>query len=240
MRIIPVLDIRHGQVVHAVAGQRDRYRPVRSRLCTDSDPCNIVQAFLDIHPFETIYIADLDAISGEKSNEECIQSLLDHFSHLNFWVDQGFKNKADILNALYNRIAHVIGSETGLSPAMLSELLDLSPQPILSLDFRDGKLSGDQTLLQAPERWPDNVIFMNLNRVGTASGFDKDLLDQIIKTAIHSHIFIGGGIRNISDIMHLSDLGTTGILTATALHTRQISSADLKTITHISAKKMPR
>ena len=39
MRVIPVLDVRHGQAVHAVAGDRDHYRPVSGASCTrGTDP----------------------------------------------------------------------------------------------------------------------------------------------------------------------------------------------------------
>ena len=240
MRIIPVIDLCRGHVAHAVAGQRDRYRPVRSQLCTDSDPCNVVQAFLDVHPFATIYIADLDAITGAGSNDRIIQQLLEHFTHLDFWIDRGMYNKPDLLKTTHPRISHVIGSETGISPLLLCELRDISPQPILSLDFRMTALSGDHSLLQHPETWPDNVILMNLDRVGTGSGFDKSLLDQIIKNTVHSRIFLGGGIRGIADMMHLRDRGIAGILIATALHTGRISSADLKAMAQIEQKKMPR
>ena len=240
MRIIPVIDLCQGQVVHAVAGQRDRYRPVRSQLCADSDPGNVVQAFLNIHPFATIYIADLDAIKGTGSNDRSIQQLLEHFTHLNFWIDRGMYNKPDLLKTTHPRISHVVGSETGFSPKLLCELRNLSPQPILSLDFRKGVLSGDHSLLQQPEAWPDNVILMNLDRVGTGSGFDTFLLDQIIKNTVHSRIFLGGGIRGIADMMHLYDRGIAGILIATALHTGRISSGDLKAMAHIDQKKMPR
>jgi phosphoribosylformimino-5-aminoimidazole carboxamide ribotide isomerase len=240
MRVIPVIDLNQGRVVHAVAGQREHYRPVSSRLCPGSDPVGIVQAFLDIYSFDTVYMADLDAIAGSKSNANCLQRLLDTFPHLNFWLDQGINNKAEVLKAMHPRIQHVIGSETGFSPALLPELLSLSPQPILSLDFREGKFLGNQDLLQQPEFWPDNIILMNLDRVGTTRGVDENLLAQILKTTVHSHVFVGGGIRDISDMQHLHALGITGILVATALHTGQITSADLKAMARVNGKKMPR
>jgi phosphoribosylformimino-5-aminoimidazole carboxamide ribotide isomerase len=233
MRIIPVIDISQGQVVHAVAGKRELYRPVCSRLSPNSDPVGIVQAFLDIYPFDTVYMADVDAIAGKRPNDVCRQRLLDAFPHLNFWLDRGIKNRAGCLKAWHPRIIHVIGSETGFNSAMLRELLDLSPQPILSLDFREGHLLGDDGLMQHPDFWPENIILMNLDRVGTASGVDESLLAVILKISGQSHVYVGGGIRNIADIQHLHASGITGILLATALHTGQITFSDLKTVTHI-------
>ena len=240
MRIIPVIDISQGQVVHAVAGQREHYRPVCSRLCPGSDPVNIVQAFLDLYSFDTVYMADLDAITGITPNNACLQKLLEDFPRLNFWLDRGMNNKSEILRDVHPRVRQVIGSETDFSPALLPELLDLSPQPILSLDIREGKLLGDQALLQQPELWPANIILINLDRVGTAKGVDEDLIARILQIAEHSLVFIGGGIRNISDMQRLHAAGITGILVATALHTGQITSAELKAMAHINGKKMPR
>jgi len=227
MRIIPVIDLCQGQVVHAVAGQRDRYRPVLSQLCPGSDPCNIVQAFLGLFPFASVYIADLDSISGGKANNGCVRRLLDCFPHLDFWLDQGLRDKIALLNAAHDRITHVIGSETGISPEQLSTLLELRPQPVLSLDFKYGSFLGDKTLLRRPDIWPGNIILMNLGRVGTASGVDETLLARILNTTEHSHVYIGGGIRDITDIQHLQTTGIAGILVATALHTGRLTAADI-------------
>ena len=240
MRVIPVIDVIQGQVVHAVAGEREHYHPVCSRLCPDSDPAGIVQAFLDLYSFDTVYMADLDAITGRTPNDACLQRLLNNFPRLNLWLDRGMHNKPEILKAMHPRIQHVVGSETGFSPALLPELLALSPQPILSLDFREGILLGEQSLLHQPRFWPDNIILMNLDRVGTTRGVDEGLLARILQITVHSHVFIGGGIRDIADMQHLHASGITGILVATALHTGQITSADLKAMAHADEKKMPR
>ena len=34
LRVIPVLDVKAGQAVHAIGGQRDHYGPVQSVSCT--------------------------------------------------------------------------------------------------------------------------------------------------------------------------------------------------------------
>ena len=38
MRVIPVIDLKGGVAVHAVRGERERYRPLRSRIADGSDP----------------------------------------------------------------------------------------------------------------------------------------------------------------------------------------------------------
>ena len=45
LRIIPVLDLQAGQVVRGIAGERQNYLPIVSRLTTSSRPLGIAQAF---------------------------------------------------------------------------------------------------------------------------------------------------------------------------------------------------
>ena len=60
--IVPVLDLKGGEVVHARAGERERYLPIRSRLAAGSAPAAVVDGLLSVAPFRRIYIADLDAL----------------------------------------------------------------------------------------------------------------------------------------------------------------------------------
>ncbi|VUT28089.1 MAG: hypothetical protein SYNGOMJ08_00650 [Candidatus Syntrophoarchaeum sp. GoM_oil] len=59
-RVIFVIDILNGIVVHAVGGEQDHYCPVHltSGLVGSSDPISVINA---VKPDET-YIADLNAI----------------------------------------------------------------------------------------------------------------------------------------------------------------------------------
>ena len=69
MRILPVMDLCGGQVVHAVRGDRARYRPLTTTLMAGSDPGAIGRALRDIFGFDSIYVADLDAIAGRAPAE---------------------------------------------------------------------------------------------------------------------------------------------------------------------------
>src|SRR5437764_1128007 len=64
MRILPVLDVMHGQVVRGVAGRRSDYRPWPSPLAGSTDPVAVARAFRDHFGAKQLYLADLDAIAG--------------------------------------------------------------------------------------------------------------------------------------------------------------------------------
>lgn len=233
MEIIPVIDIRRGQVVHAVKGQRQNYRPLQTSLCESNSPEDIVQAFISSYPFKTIYIADLDAIEGQSDNDQIIEQLHDKFQSVTFWVDQGISSTVKFKDLLSRQ--HVIGSETNISPDILNEIIISSPNIILSLDFQANTFLGVQNLLQKTSLWPGRIIIMSLARVGSDNGPDYELISSLKKTAGDRKIYVAGGVRHETDLNLLNDMGIDGVLLATALHTERITSEILKKFTKKNA-----
>jgi phosphoribosylformimino-5-aminoimidazole carboxamide ribotide isomerase len=225
MVIIPVIDISQGQVVHARQGQRDSYKPVQSQLYSGSDPVNIVRAF---HAFGIIYIADLDSIAGTGDNNRYIEDILESFKYIELWIDTGKLNQNEIINNNANRLIPVIGSEYNVSPQLLSGLIKNNSKTILSLDFMDRNLLGDSDLLKHSSTWPENIIIMNLTRVGSQLGPDTQLIKYIQELAGSRNIYTAGGTRNINDLMLLESINIKGVLLATALHERIITSKEIK------------
>jgi phosphoribosylformimino-5-aminoimidazole carboxamide ribotide isomerase len=233
MEIIPVIDVRQNQVVHAVKGQRQNYRPLQTCLCDSHSADDIVQAFIDTYPFKTIYIADLDAIQGTSNNEQLIEQILDKFQAVSFWVDQGISSVIEL--KAQSRRKHVIGSETNISPKTLNELFTLSPEIILSMDFQTKAFLGDQDLLQKTDHWPERIIIMSLSQVGSNNGPDYKLISDLQKTAGDRKIYVAGGVRHEHDLQTLNDMGIDGVLIATALHTKQITADTLLNFTQKNA-----
>src|SRR4051794_13270547 len=65
MRVVGVIDLKGGAAVHAVRGERERYRPVRSAIGgDDGDALALARGFRDALGLQEIYVADLDAIVG--------------------------------------------------------------------------------------------------------------------------------------------------------------------------------
>jgi len=233
MEIIPVIDIRQGQVVHAVKGQRQNYHPLQTSLCESNSPEDIVQAFISSYPFKTIYIADLDAIEGRTNNSKIIKQLHESFQSLTFWVDQGLSSSTDLKNQCCGE--HVIGSETKISPDMLNEIITLIPDIILSLDFQMNTFLGQENLLQSINLWPGRIIIMSLAHVGSDNGPDYELISSLKKNAGDRKIYVAGGVRHDTDLNLLNDMGISGVLIATALHTQRITSETLIKFTQNNA-----
>lgn len=222
--IIPVIDLRGGEVVHARHGQRADYRPIRSTLCEGSTPEAVVGGLLALHPFPTLYVADLDAIEETGNNEAVLRDLRVRFPALKLWVDAGFRDPGACLDWLDQGIGDlVLGSETQGDWEGLRRLM-ASPQAeriILSFDFAGDHFLGPLAGLD-PALWPARVIVMTLARVGSGEGPDLIRLRQIMAQNGGRRIYAAGGARDGRDLTQLAEAGAAGILIASALHDGRI------------------
>ena len=89
MEIIPVIDLKRGQVVRARLGRREEYRPIETPLSATSDPIDVARGLLSLFPFATLYVADLDAIQSAGSNDDAIALIRAALPDLSLWVDNG-------------------------------------------------------------------------------------------------------------------------------------------------------
>jgi phosphoribosylformimino-5-aminoimidazole carboxamide ribotide isomerase len=224
MLIIPVVDIRQGHVVHACKGMRSNYQPIQSRLTTGSDPVKIINTLLKLYPFEIFYIADLDAIENHGNNNVIIESFSAHFPATRFWIDAGITTGHTLPYHGVSGFQSVLGSENRLSYKDTSKLLAHKPEPVLSLDFSEFGLIGDQELLQRADIWPGQIIVMTMHRVGSSSGPDFERFQMIQHLAPSKSIFAAGGIRHQQDLENLEQYGAAGALVATSLHDLTITS----------------
>ncbi len=68
MHIIPVIDIRNGIAVRAVAGDRAFYKPLESRLTTSVEPAEVLKSVHAEFGCRFCYVADLDGIEHRGLN----------------------------------------------------------------------------------------------------------------------------------------------------------------------------
>ncbi len=228
MEIIPVIDIRNGVTVRAVAGRRADYAPLATPLAATSDPCDVAGGLMALHSFDAIYLADLDAIEGRGGNEEAARAIAAAISPARLWIDAGFTTlaRADSRRDAPN-MAPVIGSESLRGAESITELRD-RPDLILSLDFSAEGFLGDSRLLDDPSCWPHRVIVMTLAQVGARQGPDLARLREIVSRAGGRRVYAAGGVRGVDDLRALREAGAAGALVATALHDGRLTAADLR------------
>jgi phosphoribosylformimino-5-aminoimidazole carboxamide ribotide isomerase len=218
MDVVPVIDIKNGEVVHAQGGRRDSYRPIRTRLSASSAPADVAAGLLGLAPFRRIYIADLDAIEGGKGNAAAIEAIARAAPGVELWVDSGIGD-LEAARTWLDRWGHclVVGSESQVGVEVVRSLRE-EKRVLLSLDFRDEAFLGPERLLDEVGVWPARVIVMTLGRVGVAGGPDLERVGEIVRRARGRAVFGAGGVRDGADVGRLAAVGAAGVLVATALH----------------------
>jgi phosphoribosylformimino-5-aminoimidazole carboxamide ribotide isomerase len=227
LRIIPVLDLKGGQVVRAELGRRDQYRPIVTPLSASSDPVAVAAGLRSLHPFSAFYIADLDAIEGRSPNTDALDRLRAMPSAPELWVDSGIADEAALAAALAEpSLRPVLGSESQRHDSLLRRYRD-HPGLVLSLDFFAKGFRGPRSILEQPALWPQSVIVMTLAKVGSAAGPDFTRLQQVKARAGNRSVIAAGGVRNEADIRTLSSMGIDAALVATSLHNGTITPRQL-------------
>jgi HisA/HisF family protein len=235
--VIPVIDLKSGAVVHAVRGERERYRPLRSRLVAGSDPVQVARAVRKTFGLDELYVADLDAIAGGPPHSEVVAALA---REARVMVDAGTTEAAAVRQLLELGTARVVvGTETLADRAALERLRQRLPDAplVLSLDLRKGRvLSPDAELagLRATEALARlaqfgvrEVIVLDLARVGSGAGPDLALVRRLGARFPELELLAGGGVRDVADLRALAEAGAGGALVATALHGGAIEPGDL-------------
>ena len=100
--------------------------------------------------------------------------------------------------------------------------LDLKGDKILVKLGFDGCLSPICLLQDFKRMGVSQVIVLDLARVGSGEGVNIDFLKKVIAD-VGVDVYVGGGVRDINDLVELRNLGVSGALIATALHTGKIS-----------------
>ncbi len=230
MTLIPVIDLLKGQVVRGVQGDRQAYRPIESALCGSSDPLTVARILVDHCAARQLYVADLDALMGGGPQHDVLRELLVALAGIELWLDAGFAD-ADAASALgarlaphSERIVPVFASESLRSRAALADCRTRfgAAGAVLSLDRRDGRRLDPAGCWDAASLWPQRVIVMTLERVGSGAGPDLETVAALHRQAPATSLVGAGGVRSDDDLERGRAAGAAAWLVASALHDLQL------------------
>jgi phosphoribosylformimino-5-aminoimidazole carboxamide ribotide isomerase len=240
MRILPVLDLRAGLAVHAIAGHRAAYQPLRSILHAGPEPLGLALAYRDRLGLTELYLADLDAIAGISDHGTLFPTLTRH--GLALWVDAGLRSREGVGALIAAGVSViVVGLETVLGSEALAGIVASAGAERLafSLDLRAGRphvapgavWSADDPLglaFEAIRLGLRRLIVLDLARVGTARGVGSlPLVADLARAFPEVEILVGGGISGPEDLPALARAGASGALVGSALHEGQIGREHL-------------
>jgi phosphoribosylformimino-5-aminoimidazole carboxamide ribotide isomerase len=236
--VIPVIDVLNGVAVHAVRGRRKEYQPLKSVLSASADPVDVVKALARLG-FSEVYLADLDAIMGRQPNFLLYRRVADA-TGLALMVDAGVAELTKAKMMVKNQVSKVVvGTETLQNTDFVREAVEAlgSDCVVVSLDMMDGKVLSrlnpavsvqPMALLRTfQELGVNQVILLDLSRVGSGEGVNLPWLKEAL-SGLDMKVFVGGGVRGIKDLVALRNLGASGVLLATALHSGKISPDELQ------------
>lgn len=231
MKLVPVMDVRSGRVVHAAGGGRDGYAPLGRRFDVPDRPLELAARVRQRWGPRTLYLADLDALAGERPDLELVGRLAADGHRLR--VDAG---AAGARGALLLRDAGaaevVVGLETLGGWGGLREAAGaVAPgRVVFSLDLREGTPvtaawgagrppeAPGELARRAADAGAGRIVAMELARVGSGAGPDLTLLRRCRRAAPATPLTAAGGVRDADDVRAAGRSGCDECMVATALY----------------------
>ncbi|MBY8988232.1 MAG: hypothetical protein KGD61_07240, partial [Candidatus Lokiarchaeota archaeon] len=233
--------ILNSEAVHAIKGEREKYKPLRSVLVKSTDPVKIIKKVKNESLIHEVYIADLDAILRRKPNFSLLTKIL-NIPEIKVLIDPGIILAKNILEySNYGLGSLILGLETIENLDVISDCLEIvgSHKTIVSIDmYKEVILTNvkeikNQHPIEIIEKIEElgvkKIILLDLYKVGQKIGGVPPLYLKIRKQ-FNGQILVGGGIKNIRDIELYKQHYFSGVLIGTALHDGTIEIEELRKI----------
>ena len=241
-KIIPVVDLRNGVVVRAVAGDRANYKQLDNAVFKSNDLCRIIEVLLKLSRSNILYVANLNGIAGDDSYDCILYEIMRKFSKVEIWVDNGFRDLGELRsfrNGFYNwsekkgyspcsgeNLVPVFGTETITDNASYKKIFSTLDEAVLSIDKKNNVILGLVTIDTILGLLPKRVILMNLDKVGTDSGPDLSWLKNMTQKNLKVEFFGAGGLRDLDDYEIVARYKAAGWLVGSALFNSMMDFGD--------------
>ncbi len=236
LRIIPCLDVKDGRVVKGVnfVGLRDAGDPVEQAVIYDAAGADEL-TFLDITASHEQRDTILDVVSRTAAR-----------IFLPFTVGGGVRSTEDMRRLLLAGADKCgINSAAVTRPELVAEAAQKfgSQCVVAAVDARADGMGGWQVFTHGGRKptgldavaWcrqlealgAGEILLTSMDRDGTRSGFDLDLL-QAVCSAVRLPVVASGGVGELRHFVEGAAAGATGLLAASVFHFGQFSVNDVK------------
>ena len=230
MLILPAIDIIDGKPVRLYQGDYGQKEVVGQSVL------EIAKTFVQ-EGAQFLHMVDLDgAKSGNKENAKLICQVAQEIS-IPVEVGGGIRTLEDIQMYLEAGIERVILGTVALSdPDLLRKAVQqYSNQIAVGIDCKEGKVCGSGWLSTSTIDYLDfakemeeigvqTIIFTDISKDGTLEGPNLEMLKKL-KETVSIQIIASGGIKDLSHIKALRELGVYGAITGKAMYAHTL---DLK------------
>ena len=245
MQIIPVIDIRNGIAVRAVAGDRSRYRAIESLLTNSAEPTEVLKALVKHFQCVFCYAADLDAIEGRPLNRCTIAEMAR--TGVSLIVDAGATTAEQIESLIEIGVHQIVLSSESIKDMTQFEPLIRpfnSASLIFSIDLKHGQLLVKDSAWQGSlpidlatfviQQGIRQLIVLDLAAVGTGRGVPTlQLCRDIRRLSQDLKIISGGGVTSKTCVTEAAQAGLDGLLIASALHDGRLMADDLSQLVFV-------
>ena len=241
-KIIPVVDLRNGVVVRAVAGERVNYKQLDNAAFKSNDLCRIIEVLLKLSRSDILYVANLNGIAGDDSYNCILYEIVRKFSKVEIWVDNGFQNLGELRSFHHgfsnwcenngyspcpgDNLIPVFGTETIADNESYKKIFSTLDDAVLSIDKKNNVILGLVTIDTILGLLPKRVILMNLDKVGTDSGPDLSWLKNMTQKNLKVEFFGAGGLRDRDDYEIVARYKAAGWLVGSALFNSMMDFGD--------------
>jgi phosphoribosylformimino-5-aminoimidazole carboxamide ribotide isomerase len=231
MYIIPAIDIIGGKCVRLIQGQYDR------QITYENDPVKKAQEF-SLAGAEWLHIVDLDGAKiGRAVNTDTI-SAISALGKLKIEVGGGIRDEASIKQLLDIDVERVIiGTKAVSDFEWFREMAEkFSGKIVLGLDARGSKVATHGWTQDSPKNLLEfateaaklplaAIIYTDITKDGMMSGPNFERTEALVE-AVKVPVIASGGVREISDIRKLAELGVVAAIIGRSLYEGTLKLSD--------------
>lgn len=231
MIILPAIDILGGRCVRLYKGEYGTAEQVAP------DPLYTARQF-ELGGAEYIHMVDLDgAKDGRTVNHDLICTVAKSVN-VPVEIGGGIRSIETVRYYLENGLSRVIlGSAALKNPELVKEsVAEFGDRIAVGIDARDGKVSisgwteeSDTDYIEFARLMEKcgvrNIIFTDIDRDGTLSGANTEMLAKL-NAAVGVEITASGGVRDVMDIQRLASLGLYGAIAGKSIYSGTLSLSE--------------
>lgn len=238
MKIIPAIDLHEGKCVRLYKGDFDRVTHYSDQ------PLDIARTYAAMN-VDDLHIVDLDgARTGSQQNARVVGGLCAE-TPLSVQLGGGIRQGDQVRQWLDNGVARcVIGSVAVTEPERVATWFEVfgADRIVLALDVTVDEAgpvlathgwtrSSGLSLWELMDRYASigakHLLCTDIGRDGAMSGPNFELYAEIVRRYPDVRLQASGGVRNISDIEELREIGVPAAITGKALLDGKISTAEV-------------
>lgn len=238
MKIIPAIDLHEGKCVRLYKGDFDRVTHYSDQ------PLDIARTYAAMN-VDDLHIVDLDgARTGSQQNARVVGRLCAE-TPLSVQLGGGIRQGDQVRQWLDNGVARcVIGSVAVTEPERVATWFEVfgADRIVLALDVTVDEAgpvlathgwtrSSGLSLWELMDRYASigakHLLCTDIGRDGAMSGPNFELYAEIVRRYPDVRLQASGGVRNISDIEELREIGVPAAITGKALLDGKISTAEV-------------